>query len=387
MRLFVLLAPLFAVLRPTAAHAYPWMIEHAYTGCAQCHVDPSGGSALTSYGRAQSEILLRTHYGDASGESQEPGKIKDFLFGALKLPDSVIAQADARSMIIPEPGNVRFILMQADLRGGFQTKRVTGYASLGVVSDGAELAAVTKTDGGWAMVSRDYWLGVTPAKGWMIRAGRMNLPFGVRSEQHILYTRSATRTTTNDDQTVGLSALYGTKKFRTELMGIAGNFQVSPDNFRERGYAGYFAWTPQNRLELGVSSQVRAAALDTDTLQPSLRQAHGVFGRYSPAAKVGIMGEADVLVASNGTDPAELGLAAEVQADYEPTQGVHVKGGGEICDTNFGDPNAPVGTGWVAGQWFFGPRVDVRLDGMYGALYCNSTEATPMALVQFHFFL
>src|SRR3990172_7243213 len=39
-------------------HAYPWMIQHQYTGCALCHVDPSGGYLLTAYGRAQRQALL-----------------------------------------------------------------------------------------------------------------------------------------------------------------------------------------------------------------------------------------------------------------------------------------------------------------------------------------
>ena len=41
----------------TAAGAYPSMIRHGYTQCAACHTDPSGGTLLTKYGRAQSELL------------------------------------------------------------------------------------------------------------------------------------------------------------------------------------------------------------------------------------------------------------------------------------------------------------------------------------------
>src|SRR3954470_24712140 len=56
------------LLGSPAAHAYAWMIRHEYTGCNQCHADPSGGGLLTAYGRAQSELLLRTRYGMAETE-------------------------------------------------------------------------------------------------------------------------------------------------------------------------------------------------------------------------------------------------------------------------------------------------------------------------------
>jgi hypothetical protein len=40
------------------AQAYPFMIREGYTQCATCHTDPSGGTFLNEYGRAQSELLL-----------------------------------------------------------------------------------------------------------------------------------------------------------------------------------------------------------------------------------------------------------------------------------------------------------------------------------------
>ena len=60
-RSLLVAAALVAAAIPGRAQAFPWMIHHGYTNCAQCHVDPSGGGALTAYGRPQGEILLRTH--------------------------------------------------------------------------------------------------------------------------------------------------------------------------------------------------------------------------------------------------------------------------------------------------------------------------------------
>src|SRR5580700_10209054 len=80
------------------AHAYPWMIRHGYTGCAPCHTDPSGGAgALTEYGRAQSDLLLRMRYGKSS-ESGEADPTSGFL-GFLQLPEQARLGGDFREEI------------------------------------------------------------------------------------------------------------------------------------------------------------------------------------------------------------------------------------------------------------------------------------------------
>ena len=57
------LVALFVSLVPSRAHAYTWMIKHGYASCPVCHADPSGGELLTTYGRVQSDELLRMKYG------------------------------------------------------------------------------------------------------------------------------------------------------------------------------------------------------------------------------------------------------------------------------------------------------------------------------------
>ena len=66
-----------------AARAYPWMIQHGYTNCSGCHVEPSGFGLLTEYGRAQAQIVLPTLWGK-SPEAVEP--TTGILYGALPLP-------------------------------------------------------------------------------------------------------------------------------------------------------------------------------------------------------------------------------------------------------------------------------------------------------------
>ena len=372
-----------AALLPGRAWAFPWFIHHGYVNCAQCHIDPSGAGALTPYGRGQGEILLRTLY---EPMTEEPGRSKEFLFGVLPLPVPLTLQADVRSLVIPEPGNVRAILMQADLRGAVQAGAFLAYGSLGVVSEGASAAQVTTNTSGFNLVSRDYWVGVAPAEGWLVRAGRMNLPFGIRTEDHVLYARSATRTDTNDDQQLGAAVSVTTRKVRAELMGIAGNYQVSPDDFRERGYSGYFAYGLSKRAELGVSSLVTHAGADIETAQPRTRMAHGVFARGAPVSSLALLGELDLLHASSAGVPSTGALFTGV-ADWEPVQGLHVQGIGQYCDPAFGDPGS-VYTAGGAAQWFLASHVDLRADLFYGTLKCTpGATPSPLGLVQAHFYL
>jgi hypothetical protein len=384
LRAVLALAAVLLALLPGRAEAYPWMIRHGYTNCAQCHVDPSGGGVLTEYGRGQGEILVRTHY---KKMTEAPGKQAEFLFGLLPLPEQVLLQADVRSMFIPQPGNMRFILMQGDLRAAVKAGPFLATGTLGAVSEGGQGAWVTGNDPGWNLVAREYWAGITPAKGWMIKAGRMNLPYGIRTENHILYTRSVTRTTTNDDQQVGAAVSYVSKRFRAEVMGIAGNFQVRPDVFRERGYSLYGTWAPEKTLELGVSSLVTVSEADVETLAPRMRQAHGVFTRYAPIEPLAILAEASVLM-NDDAGTASTGFVANAVLDWEPKQGVHLMGIGGYCDPSFADPAAPAYTAGGAVQWFLAPRFDLRVDVMQGVLYCTpGATARPLGLLQAHVYL
>lgn len=372
-----------ALLAPRSAQAFPWFIHHGYVNCAQCHVDPSGAGVLTPYGRAQGEILLRTHY---TPMTEEPGKSAEFLFGVFHLPDAVNLQAELRSLVIPEPGNFRFILMQGDLRAGVSAGPVVASASLGVVSEGAAPAWITSNESGFNLVSREYWAGVNVAKGWLIRAGRMNLPFGIRTEDHILFVRSATRTNTNADQQLGASVNYTSRSVRGEVMWIAGNYQLSPDNYRERGYAGYFGWGPTKTFEVGVSSLLTHARLDVETGAPRTRQAHGLFSRAAPVPELAVLAEVDLLLDQSDTT-SSTGVTGLGMLDWEPTGGLHLQAIGQYCDPSFASPGSAFTAGGAV-QWFFAPRMDLRVDVFDGMLKCTqSATPAPLGLLQAHLYL
>jgi len=381
---------IFAISR--TASAYPWMIRHEYTQCSNCHADPAGGGLLNTYGRAQGEILMRMRYG--SPPDDEPGPLSEPLWGLLKQPPNVLVGGSARYAYlrtIPLAGESqgRFILMQADLLGQYSLGRFRTNASVGYVSEGGNGAALSRSDAD-KIVSRVHWVGVDLGKHdeVLVRAGRMNLPFGIRSIEHTRLVRRETRTDINASQQYGVAADYHRGALRGGVMAIAGNFAVSPDRFRSRGYAGYAEYAPLPALALGVSSMAVRTELDLPLLTPTWRHAHGPFVRYSPFRAVVLTGEFDFLHTSQPTPGGTFfGGVGMVNIDAEPIQGFHLGSTFEAVTRDF-DARASTQI-WGSAWWFFLPHADLRFDAISNstAIPGGGTSKVLSALVQVHVYL
>ncbi len=360
------------------------MIRHDYTGCATCHVDPSGGGVLTEYGAAQGDILLRTHYGSAG--SGDTSNSAGFLWGAVHPPAWFLPSGSVRTLAIEtKTGNGKYlrdlVLMQADLRAAIVSGGFRAYASLGFVNVDDPAASVS---GGF--VSREHWLGWAFGKddAFLVRAGRINVPFGIRQIEHTLLVRASTRTDLNDTQQHGVALSYNADQLRGEVLAIAGNYQVAPDAFRERGYAGYAEYAPLSSAAFGVSSLVTHAARDLYLLLPNTRQAHGVFTRLAPVSPLALLFEAD-LVAQSAL--SATGYATMLQADVEPIQGVHLIASGENMHSGATGSGTSWG-GWLGAGWFFAPHADARFDFVHQSL-AFGTVNVPLTtfMMQFHVYL
>jgi hypothetical protein len=396
---------LFVLLLPGRAHAYAWMIRHDYNGCAQCHADPSGGGLLTPYGRAQSEILLRSHY-TKWAEDQEPGKTGDFLFG-VPLPQSLLLGGDYRGMYMHSsmagaPSTDKLIQMQADLQGQVTVGKFRVNGSVGYDHNGAEAAWVTdRTQDN--LVARVFWAGfdLGEDKDWLVRAGRMNVPFGIRTIEHTLFIHTPVAVPgggvgddLNDGQQDGMALAYYGENMRGEAMAILGNYQEYPDAYRKRGYSAYLEWGPSTHYGLGVSSMITQAQNDPVVQTPLIRQAHGMFARFAPWRPLVLMFEQDMLIDSQpadavpkGTGTLNFGQADVLQADWEPWQGLHLMATGETTRPPIASASWSYGV-WGTVNWFFAPHADVRFDAIQQSLSMGPTRTSATTvLVQFHAFL
>jgi hypothetical protein len=385
------------LLVASTAHAYPWMIRHGYTGCMPCHTDPSGGAgALTEYGRAQGDLLLRMRYGATSDEADRSA---GFLWGLIRLPQEVRLGGDFRESFFSNqeegaPIDQRWITMRSDLYGDFKVWRFRGAGSIGYAPDGALAASLTRGPNK-NLVSREHWLGfeLDDEGSWLVRAGRITLPFGIRMIEHNLFARVLTRTDINDTQQYGAALSVSTDKYRGEVMGIVGNFQIRQDDFRERGYSAYFEYAPMTTLAVGASSLFTRARRDIVYSVTDYRYANGLFVRYAPLQPLVLLAEADSVYQSLTYNGHRGGYAAFAQADYEPVQGFHLMLTGETMNGGAsGEP--PSFDGWLSGVWFFLPHMDLRFDGTYSSLGIASAAGVPSShisvttwLAQYHVFL
>ena len=403
-----------AILWSRPASAYPWMIRHEYQGCVPCHADPSGAGLLTEYGRAMGENVLRSRYG--SKPPDEPAAYARFLFG-VPTPDWLILGGSVRNGVqfnkSPSvPFTTTFLQMEADLKAQITVSRFRAYGSLGYMAQNAQTTQITSNvndpnckETGPTLcagnrVSREHWLGVDLGedKQWLLRAGRIDIPFGIRNDEHDLLVRSTqtTRTNINESQQHGVAIAYSGQIVRGELMAILGNYQLNPDAFRERGYAGFVEFSLKPWVAAGLSSMVTYAATDYLYGTPhTIRQAHGVFTRLAPKEPLVILAEVDAMVTtsdamSNGTGGTVPGVVSMVQADIEPTQGLHVILTGEtMVQGNFPTATGP-GTatsfgGWAGVLWFFAPHADVRFD--FVASSVANSPVNIYLLPQLHLYL
>jgi hypothetical protein len=219
------------------------------------------------------------------------------------------------------------------------------------------------------LISRSHWLGLDIGDSVLVRAGRLNLPFGLRIPEHVMWVRSATRTDRESAQQHGVAVSYSHGALRGEVMGILGNYQISPDRFRERGYSAYAEYLLSTKVALGVSSLFTRAKDDRFVVAgyPNNRQAHGVTGRFVVLPQLALLAEADVLMSTSN----KTGYAAVAQADYEFVQGFHAIGTAEVLDAGtyklapldkFAGVGKPRFGEWISFGWFFLTHFDLRMD-------------------------
>jgi hypothetical protein len=335
-----------------------------------------------------------------SSSSSDESTFPNFLFGAFNLPDWLLLGGSYRHMnILPlGDGKFRTFPMMMDLYGqaqfgNFKIGGSIGGARVAAGSPYARRAQITTNQGKeWNLISRTHYIGYDILPELTVRVGRLNLPFGVRIPEHTMWVRMATNTDRESSQQHGVAIAYVGDKLRGELMGIAGNYQLNPDKYRDRGYSGFAEYQLADSATLGVSSLVTFAKSDRQTLEDvsTTRQSHGLMSRIGFGDKLALLAEVDGIFTSR-RDPGYVGF---VQLDTEFIQGLHFLGTFETLDQ--GQPKAAPGEvelpksagqgkprfgGWLSVAWFIYSHFDVRLDAI------KRTQEDAQLLAQLHVYL
>lgn len=366
------------------AAAYPWMVRHDLTGCASCHVDPSGAGQLTSFGRLESEQLVRW----APTPSPDPLRNASFLW-FLQLPAAVNLSGNLRFGALIAPGAPKVMTpleMASDLAATFTlAEKLVLHGTGGFGRRDAIAAAAVAPhcepsspgECGPSFVARTYWVGAKVANDAVfVRAGRIPVPFGLRNNEHSTWVRALTLTDTNVQQRLGVSAAYAGGQVRAEVMGLA---STTLADTRETGYSAFADYSFTTRTSLGLSSLVAGRPESS-----SARQAHGAFFRWAPVQPLVLLAEADVLAWSTPAVTNRVGYAALVQGDWEPVQGLHVMLTAESAHD--GRQRGPSFGAWLSAAWYFFSHFELRLDNVLRRL--DATQPLSYALVlQLHLFL
>ena len=390
-------------LAPARVEAYPWMIRHDYTGCGVCHVDPSGAGLLTEYGEAQSVLLMQMRYG-APAQGDDAPSYANFAFGLLPMPDWLLTQVTFRGAEFwvsdTTPGTAgspsttvsdrMFIMMLLDARAELKLGifRAAGSIGWGTTAFTLPAALLTNAADTSQLLSRDYWVGLQLDDNTLLRFGRMNLPFGLRIVEHTAWVRANTQTDINYSQQTGLALAFDNGHVRTEVMGIVGNINVSPDAYRQRGFSGLVEVPVAERATVGFSALVTRAEVTAFAPSPGLHEVYAVFSRWAPVQQLVLVAEGDVFFNNTlGTGVLQPNAATWLQLDYEPIQGLHIAPAVESLNT-YGVRGTGLGA-WLTLDWFCLPHTDIRLDGVYRNQPSSTSPASNVFsfLVQLHTYL
>jgi hypothetical protein len=322
--------------------------------------------------------LLRMRYDGKKSDEAEPSPASRFLW-FIDTPASLLLGGSVRFAADYENKQFSAFPMQLDVYGQLRIGKFIAGGSLGVIQTpagslyGRTSQITTNQDEQLNLISRTFYIGVDLNDQFTLRAGRLNMPFGVRIPEHTMWVRATTRTDRESGQEYGVALAYNAENVRGEFMPIAGNYQINPDKFRERGYSGYLELMVATRAAIGVSSFYTYAKEDRVTLETNIaRGANGAFTRIGATDEFAILGEADLLTDSTRA----LGYVGFVQGDYEFIQGLHGmltfewQDQGQLkSDAQDGKPKtAGAGKGelgfWQTANWFFLPHMDVRFDAI-----------------------
>ncbi len=162
--------------------AFPDTIRHGYTNCTSCHLTPSGGGILNSYGRSLSRELMSSW-----GANDE----EHLLQGLVKIPDDF-----AEKIFVG--GDIRYLsnklasgakedsegfLMQTQMRLGLVFDKLKFIFSVGKIENPKASEEVK-------FVSPEYYALWTPKDELYIRIGRFDPIYGLRMPDHELWIKS-----------------------------------------------------------------------------------------------------------------------------------------------------------------------------------------------------
>ena len=226
---------LFAsIILPDVLQAFPSNIRFGYNSCAACHVDATGGSLLTPYGRMFAGEVMSSW-----GGKTEAG----LLHGLMKTSDRLDLGGDFQYVNFKIDDYEHAFSMQREVQAAVNIKRqwylALSAGQYGEYPNGTEV--------------RKAYLQGTAFTNWTAKVGRFFPAFGIMSNEHLYLYRN--RHFNQGRETYNAELIFRSQFFELTATKIFGH----PDDFEKgyfdgkEGWASRLSWFPNKNSSLGLS--------------------------------------------------------------------------------------------------------------------------------------
>lgn len=346
----------------TAGFAYPELVRRGYANCITCHVSPTGGGILTTYGRSLIPEVLST-----TGNEEQ----SKFLYGVIDLPEWLLGGGDFRVLGayagFNGDGNFKIVVpMQADLEAAASVDKFTFDATGGIDYD--------KTP-----VSRRHYVLYHATDEISLRAGKFMPAYGINTEDHGL----AIKRGIGKDQateTYNLEASLITAHYDVFLTAIAGR-PDRPSLGAETGAALSSSVFFAERFKAGVSYYYGHRDIEN-------RQLAGPFAILGFTPHLFMLAELDYqwLSAPGGLGNT-TGLVDDIRLDLEVIQGVHLYLTQEYSQLATNNPSTFSDAYGIGAQFFPWPHWELNTLYQKQRIGGSSTPFGDFYWAMVHFYL
>ena len=361
------------VLGAERAHAFAENIRHGYVNCISCHVSPTGGGALTSYGRELSRELMSTwgREGEQNWMYAYEPSTRLALGGDVRNAYSYVDNTTIRQG--------KWYFMQADVEGYANVLPEGKSQSLWV---GGSLGIEKKNQNveNYDFLTRRHWINYRPTDEVSIRAGKFLANYGLNVPDHVAFFKRMT----GRDQ--------GSETYNAEIAWIGENWNAiatavfgRPDDLSlrraERGVSLSASYAFLNRNRVGVSYWNGESDL-------TRRQLTGPFAMLGITERLYVLSEIGFQWASDkARDTEQRGFVTYTRVGYEAHKGVIpyvLHEFNALNDQSWGNRTDGYGVGL---QWL--PRPHLEANMMFQKRRTPSVAAgfVDYAYMMLHFYL
>jgi hypothetical protein len=305
----------------TAVEAFPTFIMHGYPTCVSCHYNPSGGGALTPYGKLIAQELLGT-FNDSETTLPwltEPDPKAGFVA-------SVLMRGAQTYFDTPLVKRSAFRKMQADLEVGY----VTSDGWQAIAAFGPRLDAGSDGSGSSSTIlTRRAWVGKV-TQHHAIRAGKFFPEYGLYLPNHNIPTRKGLFFNHHQEPYVIQGTYFGSKQdFTFGLLEGSKGTELA----KKRGYSTTWSYR-ENTYRFGVS-RLDAVSIKEEVGEGAPEAAnppkahyrprslsYGIFGQFSLIHELYLLFEADEKYSTNAKNYKQKTQVSHLETGFNIYKGI-----------------------------------------------------------------